>query len=73
MHGDLDEEVPFQESLSLARYLRAKATARRGKGGKPIVLETLFLPDECHGECAYANQLIVSEAIVRFLMKHLLG
>ena len=69
VHGDLDEEVPFQESLSLSRYLRNKA--KRAKKAN-IVLETLFLPDECHGECAYANQLKASEEIVRFLKRHLL-
>ena len=64
IQGDLDEEVPFQESLSLARHLRAKS--------KGVNLETLFFPDECHGECAYTNQLVVSGATVAFLKKHLL-
>lgn len=64
IHGDLDQEVPFQESLSLARLLRAR--------GKVRGLETLFFPDECHGECAYENQMVAKGATVAFLRKHLL-
>jgi len=64
IHGDLDEEVPYQESLSLARALRRRLT--------PDKLETLFFPDECHGECSYANQLVAQQATAAFLAKHLL-
>ena len=64
IHGDLDEEVPYQESLSLARALRQKLGPER--------LQTLFFPDECHGECAYANQIVAHEATAAFLAKHLL-
>ena len=56
-------QVPFQESLSLARYLQSKPTA---------TVETLFLPDECHGECSYPNQLTAMAATVGFLEKHLI-
>ena len=66
VHGDLDEEVPFQESLSLARYLRAKGLVADGR------LETLFFPDECHGECDYGNQLLALGAMGAFLRKHLI-
>ena len=62
IQGDADEEVPFQESLSLARYLRKK-------GG--VSVETLFFPDECHGECAYEHQLAAGNATVAFLLRHL--
>ena len=64
VHGDLDEEVPYQESLSLARALRSRLG--------PDKLETLFFPGECHGECAYANQLAAHEATAAFLARHLL-
>ena len=64
VHGDLDEEVPYQESLSLARALRSRLG--------PEKLETLFFPGECHGECAYANQLAAHEATAAFLARHLL-
>lgn len=62
IHGDLDEEVAYQESLDLARFLRAKG----------VPTDTLFFPDECHGECAYANQLVAMNATVSFLTSHLL-
>ena len=61
IQGDLDEEVPFQESLSLARVLRDRGAD----------VETLFLPDECHGECGYANQLSTLSATAAYLVKHL--
>ena len=62
IHGDQDQEVPYQESLSLARYLRRK-------GG--VDVSTLFFPGECHGECAYEHQLKVAEATVDFLRARL--
>ena len=61
IQGDLDQEVPFQESLSLARFLRTRAK-----------VETLFFPDECHGECAYENQMVAAGATVAFFRKYLL-
>ena len=63
IHGDLDQEVPFQESRSLAQRLRAQGSD----------VETLFFPDECHGECAYANQLTANGATAKFLIRQLLG
>ena len=50
--------------LSLARALRSRLG--------PEKLETLFFPGECHGECAYANQLAAHEATAAFLARHLL-
>ena len=63
IHGDLDEEVPYQESLSLARALRPRLGA---------ALETLFFPGECHGECAYVDQIEAHGATAGFLARYLL-
>ena len=64
IHGDRDEEVAYQESLSLAHLLRAKGD---------VELETLFFPDECHGECAYQEHTLPAfEATTLFMQKHLL-
>jgi len=65
IHGDLDQEVAVQESMSLARALRD----RGGKAGANV--RTLAFPGECHGECAYENQLAAAEATADFLVEHL--
>ena len=63
IHGDLDQDVAVQESMSLARALRSLGKAE---------VETLLFPDECHGECRYDNQLASVQGTADFLAKHLL-
>ncbi len=61
VHGDDDRNVPFRETVDLARRLQ-----RRG-----VAFEELVLPGEIHGFLRHASWLKVDQATADFLVKHL--
>lgn len=85
IHGDADHNVDVQESLSLARSLRQRASSsaqssnrlsREYKhiGGSPeLHLETMMLVDEKHWPAVYETQRRVALATVDFLYRFLVG
>ena len=56
------------QSTALSRHARVYEPHVAG-----MLFPLLFLPDECHGECAYEHQLLAMNATVDFLGRHLLG
>jgi dipeptidyl aminopeptidase/acylaminoacyl peptidase len=62
IHGDLDRDVDFQESIGLVRSLKANGHEQ---------VETFFLPGEKHWPALFANQVRVSDATVEFFVRRL--
>lgn len=61
VHGDDDRNVPFRESIDLARRLQQRGVA----------FEEMVLPGEIHGFLRHASWLKVDQATADFLEKHL--
>jgi len=59
--GDDDRNVPFQQTVDLARRLDARH----------IAYEELVLPDEIHGFLRHASWLTADKATVEFLTRQL--
>jgi dipeptidyl aminopeptidase/acylaminoacyl peptidase len=58
IHGDDDRNVPFQQTVDLARRLEAR----------DLPFEELIIPNEIHGFLRHDSWLRVDAAIARFLM-----
>lgn len=56
IHGDADANVPFSQTVDLARRLRSKG----------VPFEELVLPDEIHGFLRFESWMRASSATVRF-------
>jgi len=62
IQGDDDRNVPFQQTVDLARRLEARR----------VPFEELVLPNEIHGFLRHASWLRVDQAAAEFLTRHLL-
>ena len=60
----------YADTPATASRLDALARALRPRLG--AALETLFFPGECHGECAYVDQIEAHGATAGFLARYLL-
>jgi dipeptidyl aminopeptidase/acylaminoacyl peptidase len=61
IHGDDDRNVPFQQTIDLARRLDACH----------VSYEELVLPNEIHGLLRYGSWLAADQATVEFLARKL--
>ncbi len=61
IHGDDDRNVPFSETVDLARELRAR----------DVEVEQVIFPDEVHGFLLHGNWLTAYRAAARFFDRHL--
>jgi dipeptidyl aminopeptidase/acylaminoacyl peptidase len=61
IHGDDDRNVPFQQTIDLARRLDARHVSH----------EELVLPNEIHGLLRYGSWLAADQATVEFLARKL--
>jgi dipeptidyl aminopeptidase/acylaminoacyl peptidase len=61
IHGDDDRNVPFAQTVDLARRLQARG----------VRYEELVIVDDTHHFLRYANQLRVDEAIAEYLERQL--
>jgi dipeptidyl aminopeptidase/acylaminoacyl peptidase len=63
IQGDDDRNVPFSQTVSLARALR--------KQGVPF--EELVFPDEIHGFLLHRHWIEAYQAEAEFFQRHLMG
>jgi len=68
IHGDLDNEVDFQESRGMQRLTRRLL----GEKVSDELIETLVFPDEMHGLALYQHQLQAAQATADFMQQHLM-
>ena len=68
IHGDLDEDVDFQESVGIVQGARALCADGHTNVTVP---ELLIFPDESHGLAMYEHQVEAAQATFRFLCAHL--
>ena len=64
IQGDADESVAFQETLAVARSLRRRGFPRDKLGW-------FVVPGECHGQCAFVNQLEAANRTAEWLLRWL--
>ena len=84
IQGDADESVAFQETLAVARSLRRPATpsslalhdssndsSAAGGGSLGTSSAGSWCRGECHGQCAFVNQLEAANRTAEWLLRWL--